>query len=651
MKNMKSSGIRILLTATLVFAAIPSVADRLPAGFEDHGPAAPTGQETFGGSAFATVDAEGSRLVFMKLWAGGQGYYLFIDAETGETEQIHPGINGGGGWPPLLTDENKVYDTMGAWLMEIDVPAREVRRVGRLPSGRSLGLGNTVDENGIVYAGIFPSGNLVSYDPATEDFTDHGRLVEEDWNQYLRPMVTDGEGWVYMGIGQKLAQVLGYHPASGETRAYVPEDERESGAGEVRLGADGHVYGNAPGWSWHRLSGGEATPVDEPAAASSSRERYTRPRTAEGNRFPDGSRLTGIDLVRRTITILDTDAEEPREIRFDYDSPGVPVYSMVAGPDGNIYGATGNPCHLWRLQPDTGEMDDWRVGGGHLNQLVLQNGKIYGGKYSQGSIYEFDPSNLFRDEEKTRIRWRSVQEGSYGFRGDPDMVGRPYAMLAHPDGRHVVMGGNPARVEIGGGLLIVDIEDEKTTALLPEDLIPDQGVMALAALPGGDLIVGSTTAAATAGTSGASEALIYRLDWDTRKVVGTWKPDPAPGSIRDLIVAGDGLVFGLATGNRFFVFDPASGEFVHDEEVTEYGGLTGGQAPRSMALGPGGNLYVLFRDAIARIDPETFEHREVARPGTPINSGIVIQDDRLYFIGGGRLRLYSYELNQQSGPD
>ncbi len=648
---MNRNGFRVKLIYTLAGALCLGLAgsrsETLPEGFEDHGPAAPVGRQTPGGSAFAVEDAGGNRIVFVKLLAGGQAYYLFIDAETGETEQIHPGVEGGSGARVVLASGDKVYDTVGGWFLEIDVSTREVRRLGRIAGHDSRAY--TVGPDGVIYAGIVRSGALVSYNPATGKYTDHGPINEEDWSQYPRPIVADEDGWIYVGIAQKLGQVVGYHPATGERRAYIPEADRQRVglSGEVHLGEDGKVYAHAPGWGWHRLVGGEATPVDEPAEAIESRERYTIHGTSDATRFPDGSRfrLSNRDLVLRRMEVWDAGAEEPREVGFDYESPGVRIYSMVAGPDGRIYGATGNPLHVWRFDPATGEISDWPLGGGHLNELVRQGSKLYGAKYSQGSIYEFDPSNLLNEAE-TRVRFRSVQEGSYGYQGNPDMVGRPYAMLAHSDGRHVVMGGNPARVEVGGGLLIVDVERGGTTALLPEDLVPDQGVMALAELPDGDLIVGSTTAAATAGVSEADEALLYRLDWETYEVTGRWKPDPAPREIRDLIVAGDGLVYGLDSGNRFFVFDPEAGEFVHDEEVADYGGLTGGQAPRTMALGPDGGIYVLFRDAIARVEPDTFLHREIGRPGMPIDAGIVIHEGRLYFVAAESLRLFSYDLNR-----
>ena len=83
---------------------------------------------------------------------------------------------------------------------------------------------------------------------------------------------------------------------------------------------------------------------------------------------------------------------------------------------------------------------------------------------------------------------------------------------------------------------------------------------------------------------------------------------------------------------------------MHDETVTDYGNVTGGQAPRTMAVGPDGGIYVLFRDAIARFEPGSFEHREVVRPGPTITTGITIADGRLYFACGPRLLSYDLSL-------
>jgi acyl dehydratase len=360
--------------------------------------------------------------------------------------------------------------------------------------------------------------------------------------------------------------------------------------------------------------------------------------------FPDGSRLVSnmrVDVPNRVLHILEPGAEEPREVAFDYDSPGLGIYSMVAGPEGKIYGATGLPLRIWQFDPETGEMRDGGLGshGGHVNQWVRQGDLLYGAVYSSGSLIEYDPTRPYDDAP---IRESTNPRHLHGYGEARDLYGRPAALLAHPDGRHVILGGSAARVHVGGGILIYDTETGEETVLGRDDLIADQGVTAIAALPDGDLIVGTTISAPTAGQTVATDAMIYRIDWESKALVGRWTIDPRTSAVRDLIVPEDGLVYGLTTDNRFFVFDPESAEFVHDEEITAYGGGTGGQASRVMAIGPEGEIYVLFREAIARIEPGTFEHTEVVRPGPTITTGITIADGRLYFACGARL--FSYDL-------
>ncbi|NLJ34633.1 MAG: hypothetical protein GX358_00145 [candidate division WS1 bacterium] len=639
---MDNSTLAVLLgtlaIATLMSASLVPAHAQLPPGMADHGAAAPIGTSAWGGT-MATEDADGSRLVFMKLWSGGGSSYLFINAETGETEQIDTdGLTGLGAYLVILSPENKVYDTMGNWMLEIDVPTREIRRLGQLPGGMSLAF--TMDDEGVIYAGIFPSATLITYDPRTDTFTDYGPVYEDDFPLYYRPIAVDDAGWVYGGIAIKAAQVVGFNPATGEKRTYVPEDQRQQGAGTVFRGTDGKVYANAPGWSHHVLYAGEATPIEEPPVEA---DRVVR----TWSEFSDDTRLSRMDVHNRFMDVMDEGAEQARRVQFDYDCPGLSIFTMAAGPDGKIWGATGLPLRIWCFDPQTGDLDNWGLGAhtGHANQMVRQGDRIYGAVYSSGSLIELDVTQPVHDVAiRQSTNPRHVHGYEYGFGGEPDMYGRPHAMVAHPDGRHIVMGGSPARAQLGGGLIIYDTQTGEYSVLKPDELLPDQGVNAMCVLPDGDIIVGSTIGGGTgASASTATTAMLYRIDWATQEMTESWPIEPASGSVRDLVVGHDGLVYGLAAGNRFFCFNPETGQMLHDEEVSEYGSVTGSQAPRTMAVAPDGGIYVLFRDAIARFEPGTCEHREIARPGSTITAGVLIHEGRLYFACG--TRLYSQELN------
>jgi streptogramin lyase len=627
----------LIVTTTLSVGLIPAKA-QLPPGITDHGIAAPLGMAAWGGT-MVTEDAEGNRLVFIKLWAGGKTSYLYINAETGEHEQLPPGEGhtGSGAYSVFLSPDNKVYDTLAEWMLEIDVHTRQVRRIGQLPGG--FGFSWTMSPEGVVYCALYPTATLLAYDPATDTFTDYGQIHEEEWPIYPERLAVDDAGWVYCGIGLKATQVVGFNPATGQRRTFIPDEQREQAAGSVFRCSDGKVYANARGWGYHELYAGEAVAVEKPPVGADS---YLRPAT----QFPDGTRAQ-VDVHNRNLRILDAEGETVHEVAFDYESDGVNIYSMVAGTDGKIWGATGIPLRIWCFDPQSDQMDNWGLGnhGGHANQMVLQGDKIYGAVYSSGSLIELDVTQPVDDTNiQKSTNPRHVHGYEYGVGKPLDMFGRPHALLAHPDGRHVIMGGNPARAQVGGGLLFYDTETGEQSVLKPDELLPDQGVKAICALPDGDLIVGSTTEAATAASpSAAPTAMLYHIDWATRRLVEKWPFEPPTAVVNDLVVAGDGIVYGLAAGNRFFAFDPRSGQFIHDEQVTQYGAVTGMQAPRTMAIGPDGGIYVLFRDAIARFEPGTFEHREIVRPGPSITAGIVISDSRLYFACNRKL--YSYDLS------
>ena len=602
-----------------------------------HGIVAPVGTSTWGPSTIATVDGDGRRIVFTKLWIGGNASYLFIDAETGKTEQIYPDASGVGAYQVLMASDNTVYDTMGNHMVAIDVPSRTVRQLGEIPSGMALSFARADD--GTVYAGIYPSATLVSYNPATGVYTNHGTLNSASWPQYLRPLAIEASGWVYGGIAIQKAQVVGINLITGEKRAFIPEEERRRGDPDVYLGADGRVYANMEGWGWHAMSGGHATPIDKPLVEAVSRTADT---------FPDGSCLTRINIPDRELFVQDAGAAEPREVRFDYESTGVKIYTMVAGPDGRIHGATGIPLRVWSFDPATGERWNRGLGGygGHINQFARQGDTLYGAVYSTGTLLRYDPIQPYDDAPmQTSTNPRQVHHADEA----RDLYGRPSAVLAHPDGRHILVGGNAARVIRGSGLLIYDTQTEEGTLLDRSQLIPDQGINALVGLPDGDVLVGTSTHPPTGGGEGPAEtAMICRLDLQTRTITARWPIQPGTPAIRDMVIAPlDGLVYGLAEPSRLFVFDPVRGELLHDEPVTGYGDASGYQAPRCMIVGPDGNLYALFREAVVRIDPATRAHTAIARPSMQITSCIAICDNRLYFGCGPSL--FSCTLNASKG--
>ena len=391
----------ILAAASLVLNQCrEAAAASAPGDLVDYGVAAPVGQWAWGGPA-AAVDAAGRRVIVGKLWSGydsdgqdkGLSSYLFIDVETGATQQVNPEVKGRGGVGTFLSPENKLYDTLEDQLVEVDVTAKTVRRVGTVPEGRAMTW--AVDKDGTIYFAMYPESELLSFNPRTRKLTNHGLLAKEDWEQYPC-LAMDGSGWVYAGIMHKRGAIIAFHPPTGERRQLLDEAKRGYVAYvEIWRGADGHVHARlSPDSRWYDLYEGR---LERSAEPRTPRVAYPNSTTATWGGFPDGSRFTdsaSVDPAERRALILDAGAKEPRTVAFDYVGRGARVHTLVVGPDGKIYGSTGVPLRIFRLDPETRKINDWGVGGhqGHVNQFVRQGAKLYGAVYSSGSLIEYDPA-------------------------------------------------------------------------------------------------------------------------------------------------------------------------------------------------------------------------------------------------------------------
>jgi len=224
----------------------------------------------------------------------------------------------------------------------------------------------------------------------------------------------------------------------------------------------------------------------------------------------------------------------------------------------------------------------------------------------------------------------------------PD-INRPHDLLAYPDGRTLVLAGTPGYGYTGGGLLFWDRETQKRVLRTHEELLPEQATLSLAPLPDNKIIGGSTTSPGTGGEKKAKQAELYILDLRTKAI--EWHAPIFPGAqgYTDLCPGPDGLIYGVVDRKRFFVFDPKTREVVYTKPLpSELGYSVSQQGPRVFVRVPRGDIYMLFVKGIARIDPETFAVRLLARSPVPISAGGAYLDGRVYFANGSHL--CSWEL-------
>jgi streptogramin lyase len=597
-------------------------------GFVEHGVAVPVCRAR---GVAATVDGDGKPVILVWLddYRGTRGLLMLdITSGRGVTYDV-PVPEGDSPFAILLSGRNRFYALFSDHLLEFDPAARAFTFVGKVAGGMAMSL--TEDPQGLVWAGTYPDSQVVSFNPETRELVNYGPANRENWPQYPSYVAVDAAGWVYLGIGCTNSQVVAFNPRTREARPLAKEGERKAATGVVFRGVDGVVYGAPdPEGAWYVLSEGKATPTTKPSVARAPiRAGSQETVLAE---FPDGRRIQRIRVPEKWVEIREQDGTV-RRLTFDYASAGAHVQSLVLGPNGKVYGCAGHPLRLFAYDPaaDRFEHHGWREENGHLNALAVQRGRLFGAMYGGGYLFDYDVSAPWNDVAEGPTNPRILADGGTD-------IGRPHALLAHPDGHTLIMAGTPAYGYTGGGLLFYDLDTGRRELVGHQALIPEQSTIALDALGDGRVLVGGTTiAAGTGGEVRAKEAELYLLDFATHRVTFHAPIVPGAAEIRDLKVGPDGLVYGLATGQILFAFDPAARKVVHQECLTEFGELTGSQAPRTILLGPDGKLYLYLSKAILRLEPSSFGHEVLVRPPVTVGVGIALHQGRLYFMHESRL--------------
>jgi hypothetical protein len=216
---------------------------------------------------------------------------------------------------------------------------------------------------------------------------------------------------------------------------------------------------------------------------------------------------------------------------------------------------------------------------------------------------------------------------------------RPRTVLAHPNGRHLLMAGYAGYGLVGGGIGIYDLKQEKATLLTADrDLLSGHSCITLKALPNGNLVGGTSVAAPGGGHATVEEAELFILDWKTRKIVFRKALLPGHRDIISIEALENHRVYGLTSRSRFFVFDARERRLVHSENYDDYGRVV----RHALQRGPDGELYGIMSRAIVRIDPETLKHEKLAEAPTTITAGGAFVNGLLYFTAGSHV--WSYEV-------
>lgn len=635
-------------TALMFFAVSGAIAasQDVGNGFMDHGPVA---DANYCSGMVCTLDGDGREVVLLWLYEATRTRLAVIDAETGATiEYDLPFDTYDSPFASIFSSGGRYYSYFGDYFVEFDPIAREYSYIKKDHHRAAMSM--TEDDQGRIWAATYPKAQVSRFDPVTREFRTYDAIFEHDSLLYPRSMAADDLGWIYVGIQKAAGQIIAMHPETGATRTLVDEAAeptlRTSGGGrpyDVLRDRNGKVYGRDQKGRWYEFYEGQAKELDaapkidlKPMTAGTQLMRH--------GDLPGGERVTDLDLPNMKLTVTNPATGGVREVSFDIQPGSARSMGMVTGPDGTVCGGTYIPHRFFSYNPKS---DSWvrRDCYGQWNAVTVSGDKLYAGHYGSGVLLEWDPAR----------EWVPTKPG------DPNSnpryldkavagphVGRPAVILAHPDDRHVILGGTPGYGYTGGGLMIYDRQTGNADILTHEQVVPWQSTTALAALPDGNKLVGGTTRVpAMGGENIAKVAELYIFDMANRKV--EWRQPLLPGIERynDMIVNAGGKVIGIADLTRLFVFDPQTRKIIHQQDFRATLGPTGfNQAEIIFVRVPDQRVFMIFRRGIVQLDPESYKLTMVAEKPESIkenfgNGGAYV-DGRIYFSVG--TRMYSWAV-------
>lgn len=476
-----------------------------------------------------------------------------------------------------------------------------------------------IDEapDGTLWIGSYGTADLTSYDPASRQFTHHGRMDEVDMYNY--PLVNT-DGTVANLVRVTRSFVVVYDPASGRRETVGPVAVQGEGTLNLFRGGDGRLY--------IQSSAGDYL-VDGFAARPAAPLPGAMPTPA----LPDGTTFTFADAgeqSHRQLCLRRPDGAE-RTLALDYDAGGSRLFYLHAGPDGRVYGSSLMPLHFFRYDPATGDLVDLgrcSTAGGEAYSMANLDGRIYIASYPQALLSVYDPARPyhFGDGEGDNPRDLGRMD---------DLSYRPRAMLTGPLGR-VWTASLPDYGRWGGPLAWYDPATGDRHAY--PGLAGDGSCYTLAWLPEAGLLAVGTSIEGGSGTQPKVDAAGLFL-WDCagqRKVWEGTVPGAEPVRVVNALLAGaDGKLYGTlrrrSGASELFRFDPCP------RSVTDVAPLPEDALDLGLQAGPDGAVYGFTIGCLYRLTTAPLGCQELVRDD---DGGFQIAGPVVGAPGGGREILF-----------
>jgi streptogramin lyase len=529
-----------------------------------------------------------------------------------------------GSWGFAVDQENRIYlgSYYNAHLLRFDPKTERWEDLGR-PGGEkeSFICRVTTAPDGKIWGGTYPSAKLFSYDPKTGVTENFDRMDPDQF--YCYPTAGD-DGLIYCAIQFEKMDIVVFDPMKRVKASLITPEGRKPGRINLVKGKDGRIYSKlSTSDQWFLIEEGKRLVEVAPSSV---------PFVPKG--LPDGRVFYSIE--NNILRIENPVTKEGKEIPLQYEAAGAYIFVVGAGPDGRIYGSSMLPLRLFSYDPQKNSLSN-------LGKASHANGEIYSMGFLDGKLYlsSYPESRLSIYDPKRPLRFGDGEEANprdLGPMGGEQY--RPRAMITGPHGR-VYIGSYPDYGLLGGAISVYD--PEKNEKRVYRHIVQDQSITSLAYIGKLDLIAAGSSVRGGTGTHAVEkEAKLILWDPKEEKKIFEIIPVPEAKTILSLATTADGIVYGITSNEKVFVFDPEKRN-VKKTFVLEF------KEPREISLQAGldGRLYGLAEEAIFAIDPENDRISLLVKPSTPIDSGMALLGRKIYYGSGANL----WEFEIPAEPD
>lgn len=539
---------------------------------------------------------------------------------------------------------------------------------------------------GRLWAGTHPDAHLVSFDPATDTWQDHGSLapppIVPGQHIWLRSLTVAPDGEILGVIARTPPHpTVGHHPATGQTRVLT-----DFPADAVLRSGDCFYANERPGVAVYdgdlrrrELLTLTALTV-EPAGAYAAESAFTvaAPDGRGGLYGWCGGDVVHLDPVRRVLrrvaspahrgtllvspggrlivvavdahagqhrcTVIDPATGAAREQPLHYEGcKHTDIVGLARGADGSIYGTNIIGMHLFRFDPRARLLTDLgRVGwgGAEIYNLIDHGGKLYMGSYGGAIWAVYDPQRPWNPRPDTGGTAEDANPRCLGPLGDDQ--NRPFEYVVGPDARlYIACRSNYGLA--GGGLVRFDPATGEKRVFRDRD----QSVQAVTAdaryIYGGTSIRGGRGWAET-----TTEGRLFVFDPTGERRL--FETVPIRGAIAVTSLAASprtGCVYGSTDTGHLFAFDPGERQVVQTWELGHRGtalrGVPEGYGMIHLTAGSDGNIYGVAYDVIFQLELSTDRVHVLDRSPIP-DLYQIVEGEAGVFYTGGRGHLLEYRL-------